>query len=382
MARRVWASEMLMHATIHEGGPAVDAGCDSFVLRRERATAPTAGSAVRLAQVTGLAPVTVVIVNHNVGHLLIECLESALAQASEVVLVDNASHPDRFEPLIARFESHPHLHVIRSTENRGFAAGCNLGAELSTQPLVMFLNPDCVIGPGALTRLCAAIQSHPQAAMAGGLLTYADGIEQGGGRRAIPTPWRSFVRTFGLSRLARQWPNLFDDFHLHLQPLPPEPITVEAISGACMLVKRAAIDDIGLMDEGYFLHCEDLDLCMRARAHGWQILFVPDAPIVHHKGGCSRERPVFVEWHKHRGMVRFYRKHFRHEYPIGLMELVTLGVWLRFAAVASRKQAALLWQRERAPKTAAVRATSPANRPMPLDHVVMPIVVSSRPLVS
>jgi GT2 family glycosyltransferase len=367
---------MLSQTTIQKGTPADVGGHDLAVSRHQPASMP-------LPLPAGpLAPVTVVIVNHNVGPVLVDCLTSALEQASEVVLVDNASFPHRFEPLITQFESHPRLHVIRSAENRGFAAGCNLGAELSTQPLVMFLNPDCVIGPGALTRLCAAIQSHPQAAMAGGLLTYADGIEQGGGRRAVPTPWRSFVRAFGLSRLSRRWPTLFNDFHLHCQPLPPEPITVEAISGACMLVKRDAIDDFGLMDEGYFLHCEDLDLCMRARAHGWQILFVPDAPIVHLKGGCSQERPVFVEWHKHRGMVRFYRKHFRHEYPAGLMELVTLGVWLRFAAVAARKQAAVLWHRARAPWTPAVRATSPGNRPMPLDHAVMPIVVSNRPLVS
>ena len=365
---------MLAQPTITAGTPADVGGHDLVVSRPETSAVPLPAGP--------LAAVTVVIVNYNVGPVLVDCLASALEQASEVVLVDNASSPDQFEPLIARFEPHPHLHVIRSAKNRGFAAGCNLGAELSTQPLVMFLNPDCVIGPGALTRLCEEIQSHPQAAMAGGLLTYADGIEQGGGRRAIPTPWRSFVRTFGLSRLARQWPNLFDDFHLHLQPLPPEPITVEAISGACMLVKRAAIDDIGLMDEGYFLHCEDLDLCMRARAHGWQILFVPDAPIVHHKGGCSRERPVFVEWHKHRGMVRFYRKHFRHEYPTLLMEVVTLGVWLRFAAVAAQKQAALLWHHVRAPRTPAVRATSPAVGQRPLDHAVMPIVVSNRPLLS
>ena len=370
------AFNMLSQTTIWKSTSA-DAG------GHDLAVSPHQPSAAPLPLPAGpLAAVTVVIVNHNVGPVLIDCLQSALEQASEVVLVDNASFPDRFEPLIARFESHPHLHVIRSAENRGFAAGCNLGTELSTQPLVMFLNPDCVIGQGTLTRLCAVIQSHPQAGLAGGLLTYANGIEQGGGRRAVPTPWRSFVRAFGLSRLSRRWPKLFDDFHLHRQPLPSEPITVEAISGACMLVKRDAIDDFGLMDEGYFLHCEDLDLCMRARAHGWQILFVPDAPIVHHKGGCSRERPVFVEWHKHRGMVRFYRKHFRREYPTGLMELVTLGVWLRFAAVATRKQAALFWNQARAPKTPAVRASRPANGPMPLDHTVMPIVVSSRPLAS
>ncbi len=329
-----------------------------------------------------LAPVTVVIVNHNAGHVLIDCLRAALSQASEVVLVDNASRPDSFEPLIAPLESHPRLHLIRSAENRGFAVGCNLGAELSTQPLVLFLNPDCVVGDQSLDRLCAALQEQPLAGMAGGLLTYPDGREQGGGRRAVPTPWRSFVRAFGLARLSQRWPKLFNDFHLHCQPLPEAPIQVEAISGACMLVKREAVDDFGLMDEGYFLHCEDLDLCIRARAHGWQILFVPDAPIVHHKGGCSHERPIFVEWHKHRGMVRFYRKHFRHQYPAGLMELVTIGVWLRFAAIAARKQTAALWQRVRAQRTPAVWATRSAVDQTPLDVAVMPVIVSNRPLTS
>ena len=329
---------------------------------------------------------TVVIVNHNAGGLLTACLDSALSQASEVVLVDNASAPDAFEPVIAAFESHPRLQVIRLAENRGFAAGCNLGAELSAQPFLLFLNPDCMIGPGSLARLCAAIQKHPQAALAGGLLTYTDGREQGGGRRAVPTPWRSFVRAFGLARLSKRWPKLFNDFHLHKQPLPQTPIAVEAISGACMLLSREAVHDFGLMDEGYFLHCEDLDLCMRARAHGWQILFVPDAPIVHHKGGCSKERPVFVEWHKHKGMVRFYQKHFRRQYPAGLMGLVVAGVWLRFAAVVSWIQYRRLWARGQqlaaAPRSLKAGSMRLDHSPLPLDGAVMPIVVSSRPLTS
>ncbi|HQQ35608.1 MAG TPA: glycosyltransferase, partial [Rugosibacter sp.] len=161
-----------------------------------------------------------------------------------------------------------------------------------------------------------------------------DGTEQGGGRRAVPTPWRSFVRAFGLHRFAHRWPKLFYDFHLHKQALPERPIEVEAISGACMLVKRAAVEEVGLWDEGYFLHCEDLDWCMLFRQKGWQILFVPDARIVHALGACSRSRRVFVEWHKHKGMVRFYRKFFRHQYPGALMWLVTLGVWLRFGLAA------------------------------------------------
>ena len=86
---------------------------------------------------------------------------------------------------------------------------------------------------------------------------------------------------------------------------------------------------------------------MRAREHGWSILFVPDAPVVHLKGVCSRDRPFFVEWHKHKGMVRFYRKHFRREYPVGLMQLVILGVWIRFVAMAGREYVRLLVRRRR-----------------------------------
>src|SRR3546814_512653 len=98
-----------------------------------------------------------------------------------------------------------------------------------------------------------------------------------------------------------------------------------------MLVKRQAVEDVGLCDEGYFLHCEDLDWCMRFRQKGWKILFVPSAHISHALGACSRSRPIFVEWHKHKGMMRFYRKFFRHQYPGLLMGLVTAGVWLRFS---------------------------------------------------
>jgi GT2 family glycosyltransferase len=102
-----------------------------------------------------------------------------------------------------------------------------------------------------------------------------------------------------------------------------------------MLIRREALQDVGSLDEGYFLHCEDLDWCMRFRKKGWKILFVADARVVHHRGVCSRSRPVFVEWHKHKGMMRFYRKHFRHQYPGMLMWLVGTGVWLRFALLAA-----------------------------------------------
>jgi GT2 family glycosyltransferase len=185
-----------------------------------------------------------------------------------------------------------------------------------------------------LEHLIELTRGDDSVGMAGGMLVNADGSEQAGGRRAIPTPWRSFVRAFGLYRFADRWPRLFFDFNLHHQPLPGRPIEVEALSGACMLVKRKAIEDVGLWDEGYFLHCEDLDWCMRFRQKGWKIMFVPSAKIIHIAGTCSRSRPIFVEWHKHKGMLRFYRKFFRHQYPGMLMGLVTMGVWLRFTSLA------------------------------------------------
>ena len=152
------------------------------------------------------------------------------------------------------------------------------------------------------------LKSDDTAGMVGGLLINADGSEQGGGRRAVPTPWRSFVRAFGLSHFANRWPKLFLIFICTNNPLPVEPIEVEAISGACMLVKREAVEDVGALDEEYFLHCEDLDWYMRFRQKDWKILFVPSARISHIQGVCSRNRPIFVEWYKHKGMVRFYGK--------------------------------------------------------------------------
>jgi len=166
------------------------------------------------------------------------------------------------------------------------------------------------------------------------LLLNPDGTEQAGGRRAVPTPWLSFIRAFGLARFRDRYPNLFSDFLLHEQPLPNAPVEVEAISGSCMLVRRSALTDVGNMDDGYFLHCEDLDWCMRFRHKNWKIMFVPDASVVHFQRTCSKTRPIFVEWHKHKGMMRFYGKFFRHQYPGVLFWIVGAGVWLRFSMLA------------------------------------------------
>lgn len=281
-----------------------------------------------------MSRISIIIVNYNVGALLMESVASALPQADEVIVVDNGSKDSSIEACIEHFPGEDKLRIIRNNANLGFAAACNIGSHLATGDYLFYLNPDCILDRHAVDELIKVLDAQDNAAMAGGLLLNPDGSEQGGGRRAVPTPWRSFVRASGLSRYSSRWPKLFYDFYLHKQPLPDHPIEVEAISGACMLVKRTAIDAIGLWDEGYFLHCEDLDWCMRFTRQGWKILFVPTARIIHHLGVCSKSRAIFVEWHKHKGMTRFYRKFFLHQYPGVLMWLVVAGVWLRFCALA------------------------------------------------
>jgi hypothetical protein len=178
------------------------------------------------------------------------------------------------------------------------------------------------------------MEQSPHVGMAGGLVRNLDGSEQAGCRRSIPSPWRAVVRVFHLNTLFPQHPR-FQSFVLTDQPLPQQPIEIEGISGACMFVRRKSLQEVGAMDENYFLHCEDLDWFMRFRAKNWSILFVPHIEVTHVKGACSSRQPLRVLWYKHRGMVRFYRKFFRQQYPFIVMALVITAVWLRFTVLAA-----------------------------------------------
>jgi len=279
--------------------------------------------------------VSVIIVNHNSNDKISRCVESILKikMNVDVIIVDNASTDNSLALLEDGSSNYPNIKILRNIDNRGFSVACNQGADIAQGQYLLYLNPDCEIQEDTIPGLMECLQSDNAIGMVGGLLLNPDGSEQVGGRRSVPTPWRTLVRVFKLSYLEKRYPKLFSDFNLHNQPLPSKPIEVEAISGACMMVRREAVDDVGGLDEEYFLHCEDLDWCMRLRQKGWKIYFVPDAKLTHFIGSCSQSRPIFVEWNKHKGMMRFYRKFFRHQYPGVLMWVVTVGVWLRFSAL-------------------------------------------------
>ncbi|QDT29224.1 N-acetylglucosaminyl-diphospho-decaprenol L-rhamnosyltransferase [Gimesia panareensis] len=291
-------------------------------------------------------PVSVIIVNYNSGRHVSSCVRSVLQHApdSEVIVVDNASQDDSITLLDTEFADQSQLKIIRHPVNAGFAVACNLGTSHATHEYYFYLNPDCIIDENTIPRLLACLNKHENVGMVGGLLLNADGSEQRGGRRSVPTPGRTLVRILKLSFLSKRFPRLFPDFNLHQQALPEHPIEVDAISGACMLVKRQAFDEVSGLDEAYFLHCEDLDWCMRFHQQGWKIMFVPDAILTHEQGACSKSTPIAVEWYKHNGMVRFYRKFFRHEYPHLLLWTVILAIWVRFGSIAALSSVKNVWQ--------------------------------------
>jgi len=278
-----------------------------------------------------MKPISVIIVNFNAGGFLSDCVRSVVASTVpvEVIVVDNQSTDNSLDTLRRDFPGEDRLKIIENQENLGFAKANNIALPFAQGDYVLFLNPDCLIRPDTLVNMLAVMEKYPQAGMAGCLIRNPDGSEQAGCRRAVPTPWRTFVRLTSLYRFSKYHPKL-KSFVQTDTPLPTEPVEIEAISGAFMLVRRSALEKVGPLDEGYFMHCEDLDWCMRFRQLGFQILFVPDVEILHVGGVCSASRPALVEYYKHRGMVRFYRKFFRHQYPACLMWVVMAGIGIRY----------------------------------------------------
>lgn len=280
---------------------------------------------------------SILIVNYNGGQLFVDCVYAALSSSMsvEVLVWDNASQDGSIAKLETVFAGDSRLTVFRHPSNLGFAAGVNQLIPKASGQWLLLLNPDCLLAFNTIAEMIAVLEDDPKVGMGGCLVCNPDGSEQIGCRRRVPTPWRSMVHIFCLDYFFRNHPRC-QNISLHRQPLPDLPAEVEAISGSFMFVRRIALDDVGLLDAGYFMHCEDLDWCQRFRDKGWRILFVPKTVVVHVKAVCSRDRPFFVEWHKHKGMILFYRKFFQHQYPALFMWIVFAGILCNFAMRVGR----------------------------------------------
>ena len=221
---------------------------------------------------------SVIIVNYNVRLLVEACLKS-VEQAltgieGEIFVVDNHSSDNSVAYLEPRF---PKVHFIANTENMGFARANNLAIRQSQAEYVLLLNPDTVVYENTLRESVAFLDSHPEAGGVGVRMLTREGEAAPESRRAIPTPWVAFLKMIGFSK------------RYYMSHLPwDKPGRIEVISGAYCMLRRKALDQIGLLDEDFFMYGEDIDLSYRLLKGGWQNWYLP-LDIIHYKGESTQK---------------------------------------------------------------------------------------------
>jgi GT2 family glycosyltransferase len=292
--------------------------------------------------------VDVVVVSYNSAAELRGCVEPlSRMDGVRVFVVDSASTDDS----VASVSGLP-VTVEALTENRGFAHGCNAGARLGTAPYVLLLNPDATIDEASLERMVATAEAEPGIGAVAPRIQEPDGTLDWSQRR-FPRLRSTFAQAFFLHRffpLAPWTDELIRDAAAYDAPASPE-----WASGACLLVRRAALERLGGLDDGFFLYCEDMDLCRRLRDAGLDIRFVPEAVCIH-EGGASAPRanllPVLAA-----SRIRYARKH--RPPHVALLERVgVIAGGLTHALVTRGGRAA-----RRGNLRAVTRALSPRPRP-------------------
>ena len=251
------------------------------------------------------ASLALVVVNYNTGELLTRCLGSAFASAGdasiEAVVVDNRSHDGSAMEAVRR---HPQVRLIQNDSNRGFAAAVNQGIRATSAPFILLLNPDAEILAGTLEGLLKVARDRPKAGAIGPLVRDPDGTVYPSARK-VP----NLTEALGHSFLGLFWPdNRFSRAYTMADWDRASERAVEWVSGSCMLIRRAALDRVGLMDEGYFMYVEDVDLCTRLGAAGWEVLFSPELEVVHVGGVSTRGRKRMTLEHS-RSIYRYFVKH-------------------------------------------------------------------------
>jgi len=273
---------------------------------------------------------SIIIVNYNVKDFLHQSLRS-IQQATagipaEIIVVDNGSRDGSVEMVAQQF---PEVHLIRNRENAGFARANNQALREAHGRFVVLINPDTVVQEDTFQVLLRFFEAHPEAGMVGCRILNPDGSLQLACRRSIPTPWVAFTKLVGLSRLFPR-SRLFGRYNLTY--LDPGEITeVEAISGSFMMVRREVVEQVGMLDERFFMYGEDLDWCYRIRQAGWKIYYVPDTQIVHYKGASSQKARLDTLLFFYRAMLLFARKHFRGRYLFLPQWFLMLGIGFRAA---------------------------------------------------
>jgi N-acetylglucosaminyl-diphospho-decaprenol L-rhamnosyltransferase len=288
---------------------------------------------------------TIVIVNYNTRELLRDCLHSIFAShrdfACQVCVVDNNSS-DGSAALVQ--ETFPQVRLIESRVNGGYAYANNLGLRAmgfdahqlpdsnscNYPRYILLLNPDTVLPPSALQEMLAFMDAHPEAGAAGPRLVLPDGQLDRACRRSFPTPEVAFYRLTGLSFLFPRSPR-FGRYNLSFRD-PDETVEVDSVVGAFMMARGEAVQQVGLLDENFFMYGEDLDWAYRIKQAGWKIYYNADVTVLHYKEAASKGNRVIrpkTRYEFYRAMHLFYRKHYAATTPFWLRALVLIGLILR-----------------------------------------------------
>jgi GT2 family glycosyltransferase len=260
------------------------------------------------------ASLCIVIISYNVRDLLRDCLRTLSNQ--HVIVVDNASSDGSAAMVRTEF---PAVELTANTNNRGFAAACNQGIAASTEDFILILNPDTLVTPAALQTLLELMQAEPRAGACGPRILNPDGSLQPSCRR-FPTLPRLLLDEFGLGKLFPH-SKFFGGYRMtwwaHDQLRE-----VDQVMGAALLLRREALKQVGTFDERFFMYFEEVDLCLRLRAAGWKVLFVPAAQVTHHGGRSARQVLAEATLYRYQSLGAFYRKH----YPAWHLAVLKLAI--------------------------------------------------------
>ena len=276
---------------------------------------------------------TIAILNFNSGEYLSKCLESIKSVEGEAnittIVIDNNSSDDSLTLAESKFKK---VDFVRNPDNYGFSKGYNKVLKTIKSEFVLLLNPDCLLEKGVIKKILEDFETDSTAGAVTGKIILSNGKTDLTAHRGLPTPWASLLYALGDDSLYHLTGKLSDEIH-----------EVDAISGAFFFTKKSILEEVGYLDERFFLYGEDIDLSLRIKNKGYKILYDPSVKITHYKGISSglkkhsqeltaansatrtRARNAFYE-----AMILFYDKHYKNKYPFFINWLVYLGVYLKW----------------------------------------------------
>ena len=280
--------------------------------------------------------ISIVVVNYNVKYFLEQCLHSVRKASqnisSEFFVVDNNSVDGSCAMIREKF---PEVHLIENDQNLGFSRANNQAIRLSSGRYILLLNPDTVIEEDTLTRCLDHMEKNPDAGALGVRMIDGKGNFLPESKRSFPTPRIAFYKVFGFSRLFPK-SRVFSRYHLGYLD-ENEMNDVEVLPGAFMMLRKSALDKVGLLDEDFFMYGEDIDISYRLMKAGYRNIYFPETTIIHYKGESTRKGSMNYVITFYRAMIIFARKHFSRKMAKSYTFLINIAIYFRaFLAIARR----------------------------------------------